>query len=386
MKGIPYGRQNITDSDIDAVVSVLKSDFLTQGPVVKAFENAFSQTVHSKYSVAVANGTAALHLSVKALGLKPGDKVITTPITFAASANCVLYEGGIVEFCDIDEKSFCISYDSVKKKLESAPVGTYKGLILVDFAGYPINTEDFKKLSDEYGLWIIEDACHAPGAWYKNSSGEKIFAGSCRYADLTVFSFHPVKHIACGEGGMVTTNNKLLFDKLSLFRTHGITKESENIALNHKDEGWYYEMTDLGYNYRLSDMQAALGLSQLGNLDTNITRRAEIVDQYKRALKDYPVIFQSAKDNCCNAYHLCVILIEKRRELFNYLAKNGIFSQIHYIPLYKQPYYAKSLPAAYQLINAESYYEKCLSIPLYYSLSEENIAYVIQQIKNFFEF
>lgn len=384
MRGIPYGRQYITQEDIDSVVSVLKSDLLTQGPTVKEFEKAFSSEVHSKYSVAVSNGTAALHLAVKALGLKPGEKVITTPITFAASANSVLYEGGQVEFCDIDEETFCLSYESVKEKLKSAPRGTFKGVILVDFAGFPVNTEKFKKLCNEFNLWIIEDACHAPGAWFQNDSKEKVFAGSCKYADLTVFSFHPVKHIACGEGGMITTNNKNLFEKLCILRTHGITKESENISKSHSEEGWYYEMTDLGYNYRLSDIHAALGLSQLKNLNKNISKRIEIINQYKEKLKEYPIVFQAAKSNNSNAYHLCVIQVEKRKKLYSYLVKNGIFPQIHYIPIYKQPYYAKNLPANFQLPKAESYYQKCLSLPLYYSLSEGDLEYVIKKIKSFF--
>ena len=223
---IPYGRQNITKEDIDAVIEALKSDYLTQGPKINEFESKFAQYIGSKYAVAVANGTAALHLCTMALGVTKGDKVITTPITFAASANCVKYCEGEVVFSDIDPETYLIDIVSIKKKLLKNPSGTYKGLILVDFAGRAVNLEDFKKLADEYNLWIIEDACHAPGGYFIDSKGNKQNCGNGKFADLAIFSFHPVKHIACGEGGMITTNNIELYDKLLKLRTHGITKTS----------------------------------------------------------------------------------------------------------------------------------------------------------------
>ena len=223
---IPYGRQNITKEDIEAVIEALKSDYLTQGPKINEFESKFAQYIGSKYAVAVANGTAALHLCALALGVTKGDKVITTPITFAASANCVKYCEGEVVFSDIDPESYLIDIESIKKKLLSSPLGTYKGLIVVDFAGRAVNLEDIKKLADEYNLWIIEDACHAPGGYFIDSNGEKQNCGNGEFADLAIFSFHPVKHIATGEGGMITTNNLELYNKLLKLRTHGITKTS----------------------------------------------------------------------------------------------------------------------------------------------------------------
>jgi hypothetical protein len=226
MKPIPYGRQNITQEDIDAVINVLKSDFLTQGPEIAKFEKAFGEYIGVKYAVAVANGTAALHLCVLAIGFKPGDKVITTPITFAASANCVRYAGGDVVFADIDSKTYLLDIEEVRKLLKASPKGTYKGIIPVDFAGRAVDLEAFKKLADEYGCWIIEDACHAPGGYFSDSKGDKQNCGNGNFADLAIFSFHPVKHIAAGEGGMITTNDEKVYQKLIILRTHGITKET----------------------------------------------------------------------------------------------------------------------------------------------------------------
>ena len=271
MNIIPYGRQNITQLDIDAVTAALKSDFLTQGPKVIEFEEKFAEYVGARYAVAVANGTAALHLCTLALGVNEKSKVITTPITFAASANCVRYCNGEVVFADIDPNTVLIDLGKVKKLLESSPKGTYQGIIPVDFAGYPLNLEAFRKLADEHGLWIIEDACHAPGGYFTDSKGVDQMCGNGTYADLAIFSFHPVKHIACGEGGMITTNNKDLYDKLLLLRTHGITRDPARMKENHG--GWYYEMVDLGYNYRLSDIQSALGISQLQQAPGGLVRR-----------------------------------------------------------------------------------------------------------------
>src|SRR6185437_14806737 len=270
MKPIPYGRQNITEEDIQAVAEVLRSDFLTQGPKIDEFEKKFAEYIGCKYAVAVANGTAALHLCTLALDVNASQKVITTPITFAASANCVRYCGGEVAFADIDPKSYLIDLNKVESLLKKNP-NSYKGIVPVDFMGLAVNLEELKQLTDKYGLWIIEDACHAPGGYFVDSKGTKQNCGNSNFADLAIFSFHPVKHIATGEGGMVTTNDKKLYEKLLLLRTHGITK---NPALMHKnDGGWYYEMQELGYNYRLSDMQAALGISQLSRADEGLARR-----------------------------------------------------------------------------------------------------------------
>ena len=261
MKKIPYGRQNITDEDIQTVTDVLKSDWLTQGPYIKSFEDGFANYIGAKYAVAVSNGTAALHLSAMVLGINPGDKVITTPITFVASANCVRYCGGEVVFADIDPLTYLLDINKVRDLLEKVPKGTYKGIIPVDFAGRANDLEEFRKLADEYGIWILEDSCHSPGGYFIDCSGKKQTCGNSNFADLAIFSFHPVKHIAAGEGGMITTNDKVLYNKLLNLRSHGIQQAPEKFDYQHGV--WYYEMQELGYNYRLTDFQAALGLSQL---------------------------------------------------------------------------------------------------------------------------
>ena len=375
MKNIPYGRQHIDQDDIDAVTKILKSDFLTQGPEVKKFENLFSHYVGSKYSVAVNNATSGLHLAVLALGLKKGDRVITSPITFAASANCVRYVGGEVWFADIDKNSYLISLESTRKLLESKPKGFFKGIIVVDFAGLPIDVESFRKLANEYDLWIVEDACHAPGGYFTDSKGILQKCGNGNYADIAVFSFHPVKHIACGEGGMITTNSKKIFEKLNSLRTHGITKN--NLIENHG--GWFYEMRELGYNYRLTDIQSALGISQLKKNENGVKRRNEIAKKYIESFKS-KIKFQILEDGKLNAYHLFIIEVENRKELYDYLRKNNIYTQIHYIPIHTLPYYKKIGYEGAELINSENYYSKCLSLPMYPSLSEKEQSFVIEAI------
>src|SRR5690554_3907943 len=292
-KSIPYGRQHITDEDIQAVIETLQSDYLTQGPKIGQFESAFAEYVGAKYAVAVANGTAALHLCALSLGITAGDKVITTPITFAASANCVRYCGGEIVFADIDPETYLLDIQAVKKLLEASPHGTYQGVIPVDFAGRAVDLEAYRKLAEEYNLWIIEDACHAPGGFFVDSEGVEQWCGNSKFADLAIFSFHPVKHIASGEGGMVTTNDESLYKKLLQLRTHGITK-SEDAYSNTIDfaggkeayPGWYMEMQTLGYNYRLTDFQAALGISQLNRADEGLVRRREIAQKYASSFVD----------------------------------------------------------------------------------------------------
>ena len=302
-KPIPYGRQHITDEDIRAVIDTLKSDYLTQGPKIREFETKFAEYVGAQYAVAVNNATSGLHLAATALNVKPGDKVIVTPMTFAASANCIRYCGGEVVFCDIDKDTYLMDIRKLEAMLKASPRGTYKGIVPVDFAGYPLDLEEFRKLADEYGLWIIEDACHAPGGYFMDSKGKKQHCGNGCFADCAVFSFHPVKHIATGEGGMVTTNSKELYDKLCLYRTHGITKDP---ALLHEHHGgWYYEMQELGYNYRLTDFQAALGISQLERAKAGLERRHEIVRRYNEAFSGIDGIktpFNTA--DVYQAYHL----------------------------------------------------------------------------------
>lgn len=378
MKAIPYGRQNIEQDDIDAVVKTLTADFLTQGPKVKAFEDKFAEYVGSKYAVAVNNATSGLHLAVLALGLKQGERVITTPITFAASANCVRYAGGEVWFADIDPDSYLLSLESTKELIESKPKGFFKGIIPVDFAGLPVNLEAFRKLANEHDLWIIEDACHAPGGYFTDSKGKKQMCGNGNYADIGIFSFHPVKHIACGEGGMITTNSEKLYKKLASLRTHGITKE--NMTENHG--GWFYEMQELGYNYRLTDIQSALGISQLAKNNAGVTRRNEIANAYKNAFKG-KIKFQNLQEGGLNAHHLFVIEVEDRKGLYDFLKEQNIFAQIHYIPVHTLPYYKEIGYGSANLRNSENYYSKCISLPMYPSLTDEEQAFVIEKVLSY---
>lgn len=381
MTAIPYGKQFISDEDIQAVISTLQSDFLTQGPKIAEFESAFADYIGAKYAVAVANGTAALHLCAMALDVDASSNVITTPITFAASANCVRYCGGQVTFADIDPNTATIDIEKVRALLESAPKGTYSGIIPVDFAGYAVNLEALRALADEYDLWIIEDACHAPGGYFTDSHGEKQQCGNGKFADLAIFSFHPVKHIACGEGGAITTNSKELYEKLLLLRTHGITKDPDRMHENHG--GWYMEMQELGYNYRLTDFQAALGTSQLKRADEGLARRREIAGIYDAAFKGTKVRPLVPPNDGGHAYHLYVIQVEDRKGLYDYLRTKGIFAQVHYIPVHTMPYY-KGLGfsgGAYPV--AEAYYAGCLSLPMYPTLSSEQQLYVIDEVNNY---
>lgn len=379
---IPYGRQHITEEDLSAVREALQGDFLTQGPAIAAFEEAFAHYVGSKYAIALSNGTAALHLSVLALQVKPGSKVITTPITFAASANCVLYCGGEVVFADIDPATGLLDINAVQRLLEASPKGTYSGIIPVDFAGNPVNLEAFRALADAHGLWLLEDACHAPGASFIDSKGTEQRCGNGNYADLAIFSFHPVKHIATGEGGMITTNNKELYDRIMMLRTHGITRDPAKMHEHHG--GWYHEMQMLGYNYRITDFQCALGSSQLKRANEGLQRRRLIAARYDEAFRGTAVQTLNTTQGGKHAYHLYVILSERRKELYDYLREKGIFSQVHYIPCHTHPYY-RSLghkPGDYPL--SEAYYSRCLSLPMFPSMSDEEQEYVIQTVRAFF--
>ena len=383
MKAIPYGHQHITDEDIQAVIETLKSDYLTQGPKIIEFEQAFARYVGAKYAVAVSNATAGLHLAATALQVRSGDKVIVTPITFAASANCIRYCNGMVVFCDIDPDTYLMDIKKLRRLLETNPPSTFKGIVPVDFAGYPHQMEEFRQLADEYGLWILEDACHAPGGYFIDSNGEKQFCGNGKFADVTVFSFHPVKHIATGEGGMVTTNDKELFDRLSLLRTHGITKNPACLHENHG--GWYYEMQELGYNYRLTDFQAALGLSQLKRADEGLKRRQKIAVRYNEAFKRIADIQTPyASPDVFHAYHLYIIQVPDRLDLYNYLHENGIYAQVHYIPLHLMPYYREQGNKPGDLPVAEKYYSRCLSLPMIPTLTDEEQEYVIKKIEYYF--
>jgi UDP-4-amino-4,6-dideoxy-N-acetyl-beta-L-altrosamine transaminase len=388
-KPIPYGRQHITQDDIDAVIETLQSDFLTQGPKVAEFEQAFASYVGARYAVAVSNGTAALHLCAMALGVNEESRVITTPITFVASANCVRYCGGTVEFADIDPATALLDINKVRALLESKPKGYYTGMIPVDFAGNTVNLEEFRKLADEYGLWLIEDACHAPGGYFTDSKGQKQLCGNGNYADLAIFSFHPVKHIATGEGGMITTNDEALYQKLLLYRTHGITRDPQLLEENHG--GWYMEMQELGYNYRIPDMLCALGVSQLKRADAGLARRRGIAKIYDASfanaegievLQTSPEAMQGDSETG-HAYHLYVIKVADRKGLYDFLRTHNIFAQVHYIPAHTMPYYRNLGYKKGDFPVAEAYYNECLSLPMYPSLTAEEQEFVIEKVKEF---
>ncbi|MTI88142.1 MAG: UDP-4-amino-4,6-dideoxy-N-acetyl-beta-L-altrosamine transaminase [Balneolaceae bacterium] len=400
MEVIPYGRQHITDEDIQAVIEVLKSDYLTQGPRIAEFEEVFAEYVGSKYAVAVSNGTAALHLCALALKVQEGDKVITTPITFAASANCVRYCGGEVVFADIDPETYLLDINKVRELLESSPKGTYKGIISVDFTGRAVDLEAFRKLANIYDLWIIEDACHAPGGYFTDSTETNQFCGNGNFADLAIFSFHPVKHIASGEGGMITTNDKELYEKLLKLRTHGITKnESEfqnsiEFAIgedqqsqinNHRYPVWYMEMQELGYNYRVTDFQCVLGSSQLKRAEEGIRRRREIAKTYNKIFEGQEFIKGQSGVVEGHAYHLYVIEVEDRLGLYNYLREHHIYTQIHYIPCHLMPYYRQFGWKVGDMPNAEYYYKYCISLPMYPTLTDVQQDFVINKINAYYE-
>ncbi len=392
MKVIPYGKQHITDADIEAVVAVLRSDFLTQGPEIGLFEQEFAAYVGAKYAVAVANGTAALHLCTMALNVTPGDSVITTPITFAASANCVAYCGGEVLFADIDPSSYLIDIESVRKLLVSSQKGTIKGIIPVHFAGNCVNMEALKNLADEFGVWIIEDACHAPGGYFIDQAGNKQVVGNGQFSNCAIFSFHPVKHIATGEGGMITTNDEAIYKRLCQLRTHGITRVLEDFQQSPEEVGgdenyplWYMEMQELGYNYRLTDFQAALGRSQLKRADQGLEKRKEIADRYATAFQDCDFVHGQSGVVGGHAYHLYILEVENRLGLYNFLRSKGIFAQIHYIPCHLMPYYRSKGWKKGDMPFAEAYYDRCISLPMFPTLTEEEQDFVIKQVALYYE-
>jgi UDP-4-amino-4,6-dideoxy-N-acetyl-beta-L-altrosamine transaminase len=391
-KPIPYGKQNIDSTDIQAVVEVLHSDYLTQGPKILEFERAFSEYIGCKYAVAVSNGTAALHLCTLALNVGKGDKVITTPITFAASANCVKYCGGEIVFADINPETYLIDINQVRNLLQASLKGEYTGMILVDFAGSAIDLEKFKELANEYNLWIIEDACHSPGGYFIDSKGQQQNCGNGQYADLAIFSFHPVKHIACGEGGMITTNSEEQYHKLLKLRTHGIVKSNEafvnTVELAGGDinyPGWYMEMQELGYNYRLTDFQAALGLSQLSKADQGINRRKEIASIYSKAFKNKSYILGCSGNVIGHAYHLYLIEVNDRLGLYNYLRTQNIYTQIHYIPCHLMPYYRNLGWDVGDFPLSENYYKHCISLPMFPTLTNTEQDYIIDCISEYYK-
>jgi UDP-4-amino-4,6-dideoxy-N-acetyl-beta-L-altrosamine transaminase len=377
MFSIPYGKQFIGDEEIAAVIETLKSDYLTQGPKIGEFETAFADYIGCKYAVAVSNGTAALHLSAMANEVRPGDKVITTPITFSASANCIRYCGGDILFADIDKDSFTIDLNQVEDLFKKQP--GIKGVVPVDFAGYAVNLEELKSITDKYGAWILEDACHAPGGYFKDNSGRKQHCGNGQFASLAIFSFHPVKHVATGEGGMITTNDEQLYKRLSTLRTHGITKDPALMQENHG--GWYMELQELGYNYRMPDILAALGIVQVGRAEAGLAKRKQIANNYTAAFNRSNI--RTPKYDDGHAFHLYVIQVDDRKGLYDYLRQQGIYSQVHYIPVHLMPYYKGLGWKAGDFPVAEQYYKHCLSIPMYPSLTDEEQQYVIETILSF---
>ena len=367
---IPYGRQAIDESDIQAVVEALRSDFLTTGPKIYEFEQIVANYVGAKYAVAISNGTAALHAACHAAGITKGDEVITSPITFAASTNAVLYCGGTPVFADIDPVSYNIDPFEIRKKISNRT----KAIIAVHYTGQPCNMDLIHQIANENNLVVIEDAAHALGADCKGIKVGNI-------SDMTTFSFHPVKHITTAEGGMITTNDKELYDKLKLFRAHGITRELDSMTKNDGD--WYYEQVNLGYNYRITDIQCALGISQMSRINQFIARRIEIANKYNDAFKSIEnIIIPHQIDGCTSSWHLYVIQIlnKNRKDVFDGLRNAGIGVNVHYIPVYSFPYYRQNGYENTVCRNAEEFYNRIISLPIYSDLSDSQQQYVIDKV------
>ncbi len=378
---IPYGRQSISQADVDAVVEVLKSDFLTQGPQVPAFEKAVARYVGVPHAIAVNSATSALHMACLALGLGRGDILWTSPISFVASANCGLYCGAQVDFVDIDARTYNMSIEGLADKLVRAKrKGRLPKIVIpVHLAGQPCEMDAIAALAHEYGFKVIEDASHAIGSLWKSSH-----VGACRHSDITVFSFHPVKIITTAEGGMLTTADETLAYKLDQLRSHGITRDAARLERSGEG-GWYYEQQSLGYNYRMTDLQAALGVSQMKELDRFIARRHELVARYEEGLKGLPIVLPWQHPDSFSAFHLYAIQVEvrarmKRRALFEGLRAAGIMVNVHYIPIHLQPFYQRIGFRPGYLAEAEAYYSQAISLPLYADLSDADQDFVIQII------
>ncbi len=374
---ISYGKQWISEEDVLSVVDVLNSDYLTQGPKIKEFEDAICHHTGASYCITVANGTAALHLAVAALKIEHGSEGITTPITFAASANCILYNGVTPRFADINPKTYNINPQDIIAQLSPHT----KLLLPVHFSGLPAEMYQISEIAKEHDLYVIEDAAHAIGSQYADGS----YVGNCKYSDMTIFSFHPVKTITTGEGGAITTNSRELYERLLMLRSHGITKDVEKLSMNPGP--WYYEMQELGFNYRLTDMQAALGCSQLDRLDDFKARRREIVKMYSKAFTSIPWLsIPTEPTDVSSCFHLYVLRFrydqigKNRREVMEELHSKSIGTQVHYIPVNQLPYY-KGISRD-KTPNADAYYDQCLSIPLYPKMSDSNVEYVIESVIN----
>jgi UDP-4-amino-4,6-dideoxy-N-acetyl-beta-L-altrosamine transaminase len=383
-KKYSYGRQFIDNDDIKAVSEVLKSDWLTQGPKIKEFEDALSEKFKSKFVSVVSNGTAALHLAALALAWKRDDIVITSPITFLASANCILYVHATPDFVDIDPVSYTIDVNKLEDKLKSYRLKDkkVKAVIGVDYAGHPCNWTALRSLADKYSFQLVNDACHALGATYKGDIGYAV-----KYADLVSFSFHPVKHITTGEGGAILTNNEMLDEKIKILRTHGTTKDGKLMEKN--DGPWYHEMIELGFNYRITDFQCALGISQLKRLDFFFKRRRQIAEYYNKNLINKDLFILPCEVNDVrHAYHLYPLQIKfdkigySKKDLFEKLNQKNIKAQVHYIPVHLQPYYKKHY--GFKIGDfpvAEEFYSREVSIPIYPSLENEDLRYISEKVK-----
>lgn len=370
---IPYGRQDITQADVDAVIAVLKSDFLTQGPMVPRFEQSVAEHVGARHALAVNSATSALHIACLALGLGPGDWLWTTPVTFVASANCGLYCGAQVDFVDIDPRTYNMSVEALAAKLALAEgEGTLpKVVVAVYLCGQPCDMQAIAELAQRYGFKVIEDASHAIGGKYQ---GE--FIGNCRYSDITVFSFHPVKIITTAEGGMALTNDAELAEKMALLRSHGITRDPAKMT--HEADGpWYYQQIDLGFNYRMTELQAALGVSQMERLDQYVARRHQLARRYDQLLADLPVITPWQHPDSYSGLHLYVIRLKlealniSHREVFESLRGQGIGVNLHYIPVHSQPYYQRLGFRVGDFPEAERYYAQAISLPMFQTMSEQ---------------
>ena len=372
---IPYGKQTIEQDDIQAVVDVLKSDFLTTGPKIAEFEQTVADYVGAKYAVAISNGTSALHAACFAAGIEPGDEVITTPLTFAASANCVLYCGGTPVFADVDPKTYNIDPEDIQRKITDRT----KAIIAVHLAGQPCDMDAIHSIAREHGLIVIEDGAHALGSVYK---GKKVGSMS----DMTTFSFHPVKPITTGEGGMIVTDNEDFYKKMILFRSHGITRDDSMMTRN--DGPWFYQQFDLGYNYRITDIQCALGCSQMKKLDRFLARRKEIVAHYNEAFADCDnIITPYQLSDTESGWHLYIVQVKKcdRRQVFENMREKGIGVNVHYIPVYMHPYYQEHGYENVHCANAEEIYSHIISLPLYPGLTSEQQDYVIDTLKSLCE-
>ena len=384
---IPYGRQTISEADIAAVVRVLQSDYLTQGSQVPAFESSLKNYCGAAHAVAVCNATAALHIACQALGLGKGDILWTTPITFVASANCALYCGATVDFVDIDPHTLNLSIPRLAEKLAAAQVSGClpKIVIPVHLCGEPCDMAALHQLSQQYGFKIIEDASHAVGASYQ---GGKV--GNCRYSDITVFSFHPVKIITTAEGGACLTNSPELADTLARLRSHGITRNPDEMT-HEPDGAWYYQQIELGYNYRMTELQAALGVSQMTRLDEFVARRHALADRYDALLADLPLTLPHRNPNNRSALHLYPVQVQPesgktRQQVFDYLRAHGIGANVHYIPVHTQPYYRQRFGFAHgDFPAAEAYYARAISLPLYFSLREDEQDSVVATLKQAFQ-